>query len=55
MSYKEILKVIPTLQAANLVQEISKKKKKNKMLSDIPKIFVGVPLIKIESDLISTL
>lgn len=55
MSYKDILNIAPTLQAASLVSNLSKKKKKKSILGDATDIFVGVPLIKAESDLIAGL
>ena len=55
MTYKNILKIVPTLQAAKLVGELSKKKKKPSLVKDATKILVGVPLIKLESDLIAGL
>jgi hypothetical protein len=55
MSYKDILNVVPVLNSANLVSNLSKKKKKKGILGDATDIFIGVPLIKVESDLIAGL
>lgn len=60
MSYKEIAKIIPTIQAAHLVKENVKvlKKKKNKP-EDMIKMgagnIVGTNLIKINADVIADL
>lgn len=55
MTYKEILKVAPTLQAANLVTNLSKKRKKKSLIGDATGIIVGSSLIKTEYDLIGEL
>lgn len=55
MSYKDILKVVPTIQAANMLDRMTKKKKKKSLIGDATDIFVGIPLIQAESDLIGGL
>lgn len=60
MSYKDILKVVPTLQAASLVKhnlEATQKKKlkTNDMVNLGVTNIVGTNLIKIESDFIGRL
>ena len=60
MTYKDILKVAPTLQAVALVGENLKvAKKKDKSVGDMVglgvKNVVGTSLIKTESDLIASL
>jgi hypothetical protein len=55
MSYKDILQTVPTLQAASLVGNLAKKKKKRRLIGDATEIFVGVPLIQSSSQLIGGL
>ena len=60
MSYKEIAKLIPTIQAASLVSENLKASKKKKqglksMVGLGTKNVVGVSLIKVNADLIGDL
>lgn len=60
MSYKEIMKIIPTIQSASLVKHnlkaLDKKKTKTKDIVDLGvKNVVGTSMIKINADLISTL
>ena len=55
MTYKKIMGIIPTIQAAKLLEETSKKKKKKSLFKDASKIIIGVPLIKVEADLIAGL
>lgn len=60
MPIKTLLNIAPTLQAASLVADTAKKStKKDKGVGDIvtsaTKIIVGVPLIKMQFDLIKGL
>ena len=55
MTYKDILKIAPTIQAESLVANLTKKKKKRKLIKDAIDISVGSSLIKIESDFIAGL
>ena len=60
MTYKDIMKIIPTLQAAQLVGEnvkvLKKKKKKSKDFIGLGvKNIVGTSFIKINADLIEGL
>lgn len=60
MSYKDIMKIVPTVQAASLAGSVAKDAtKKDKGVGDIigsaSKVLVGVPLIKLESNLIAGL
>lgn len=50
MTYKELLKIVPTLQSASLLKENTKKKPKL-VKQGIKNIF-GIELIKLESNLI---
>jgi len=59
MSYKTIAALIPTIQAATLVNENVKATKKKSKTGDIiglgMKNIVGISVIKLESDLIAGL
>ena len=60
MSYKDILRVVPSLKAAALVKNTADlSKKKNLKIDDMvygsTKIVVGTSLIKTEADLIENL
>jgi len=60
MSYKTIMNIIPTVQAASLVKDnIKDSKKKDKKAGDMIKMgtknIVGTNLIKINADLIGGL
>ena len=55
MSYKDILNLTPTIQSASLVSNLTKKKKKRKLVNDSVDIIFGTSLIQAESKLINTL
>ncbi len=60
MIVKNILNVVPTIHAASLAGSIAKDaKKKDKGVGDIvgsaSKALIGIPLIKLESNLIAAL
>lgn len=60
MSYKEIAKLIPTIQAASLIsenlKEVKKKKQSTKSMIGLGmKNIVGISLIKVNADLIGDL
>lgn len=60
MSYKKIMDIVPTIQAASLLNEnIKASKKKNKSAGDMVKMgtnnIIGTSLIKINADLIGGL
>lgn len=56
MTYKDILKVVPTLHAAQLVVGLTKKKKKKRgIIGDATSVLFGVPLIQAESQMIGGL
>jgi len=46
MSYKDIAKLIPTIQAASLLEDNVKKKKKKSLVKQSVKNIVGVSLIQ---------
>ena len=52
MTYKNILKAIPTIHAAQLVTKMAAKKKKKKLLTDFTDVMVGTTLIQTEADFI---
>lgn len=59
MSYKDIAKLIPTIQAADLVSHNLKKSKKKKKTKDMLEMgmenIVGVNLIKAEAQIVGGL
>ena len=54
MDYKKIIQIIPTIQAASLLKDVSKQKKMtiDKQLHTATKVLVGSSLIKLEADLL---
>lgn len=55
MSYKDLLKIIPVVQSAAIVEnsfDLVRRKKKKKLVKNAIGTMVGVSLIKAESDLI---
>lgn len=55
MSYKDVLNLVPTIHSANLVTNLTKKKKKRNLVKDSVDIIFGTSIIKLESNLISSL
>lgn len=52
MSYKDIIKIVPTLQATSLLKENAKIKKKPKLVKKGVQSIVGIELIKLQSGLV---
>ena len=49
---KELLKLVPALQAGALVYNLTKKKKKKNIVKDATDVIFGSAFIKAESDII---